>query len=496
MDGNKKIIFISVFIFAGMLILGFYVFINKNSTDETGKKVSFYQKFNPFKLGGDTTGTEEDNNGTKKGEEGTENKQDSKLYRITDFAVAGATFLEDKRLIDITNTDIEPEEPEEITVTIDSNTQNGRKEIQTILNEKLNLNPKLVVDGNFGAKAVAAIKEFQKTNNLAITGKIDAETAPLFTKTVKNTNVVKKDPYEKAPSIRYTERKNGHVYKMFLDTKIKEKISNLTLTSIHEAFFNNSGDNIIYRYIAQDDSISTLSMKIDSGTKDFLPQNITDFATSLDQTKFFYLVKNKNGSTGLTKNFSDGKENIVFNSPFTEWLPQWTNNQNIFLTTKPYYGTNGSIFLLNTASKTITKVFGGVAGLTTLVNANSSNILYSVSTGTGPKLNVFNIGKHESVDLKTSGLPEKCVWGSDDVNIYCAIPNVITGNQYPNIWYQGLVSFDDYFMKINTITGERTTIANSTDETPVDAINLFLNRDENQLFFINKKDYTLWSLDI
>ena len=137
-----------------------------------------------------------------------------------------------------------------------------------------------------------------------------------------------------------------------------------------------------------------------------------------------------------------------------------------------------------------------MAGLTTLVNANSSNILYSVSTSSGPKLNIFNISKHESVDLKTSGLPEKCVWASDDTTIYCAVPNVILGNQQPNSWYQGLVSFDDYFVKIDTITGDRTTIANSTNETPVDATNIFLSKNEDKLFFINKKDYTLWSLDL
>ena len=141
-------------------------------------------------------------------------------------------------------------------------------------------------------------------------------------------------------------------------------------------------------------------------------------------------------------------------------------------------------------------MFGGVAGLTTLVNADSSNILYSASTSTGPKLNVFNISKHESFNLKKSGLPEKCVWANDDVSIYCALPNTIVGDQYPNSWYQGLISFDDYFVKINTKTGDSVTIANSKDETAVDATNLFLSKAEDKLFFTNKKDYTLWSLDL
>ena len=78
----------------------------------------------------------------------------------------------------------------------------------------------------------------------------------------------------------------------------------------------------------------------------------------------------------------------------------------------------------------------------------------------------------------------------------CAVPNNITGNQYPDSWYQGLVSFDDFFLKINTVTGDKTTIANSIDGTPVDGTYLFLDKAESLLFFTNKKDSTLWSLDI
>ncbi|MFA5838975.1 MAG: hypothetical protein WC849_03505, partial [Candidatus Paceibacterota bacterium] len=179
-----------------------------------------------------------------------------------------------------------------------------------------------------------------------------------------------------------------------------------------------------------------------------------------------------------------------------EWLSEWSTNQGMFLTTKPSYSVNGSIFLLNTTNKTISKIFGGVLGLTTLVNPTGSLVLYSTSTETGPKLGVFDINKHTTKDLDTYGLPEKCVWSSDNINIFCAVPNVITGNQYPDYWYQGLISFDDYFVKINTIRDDKITIANSINETSIDGTYLFLDKIENLLFFINKKDSTLWSLNV
>jgi hypothetical protein len=302
--------------------------------------------------------------------------------------------------------------------------------------------------------------------------------------------------FEQAPSIRYVEKKTGHIYKMFLDTKIKEKISNSTIPSIYEALFDGTGESVIYRYLSEDNTINSFMATLGAKNGEFLPQNISDISTSLDKSKFFYLTKGSNGASGTVGTFKGTGKNIVFNHPFTEWTSQWDNKQNVYLTTKPSYNVTGSIFILNTANKTILKIFGGIQGLTTLINPNGSLVLYSYTTSTGPKLGVFNISEHSTIDFDTYGLPEKCVWASDNINVYCAVPNVITGNQYPDSWYQGLVSFDDFFVKINTTTGEKETIANGTDETPIDGTYLFLDKKETSLFFTNKKDSTLWSLDL
>lgn len=486
------IIFITVFIIVGAIIFGASSLLNKkkNVTDNT--VIPWYQSFNPFGAGNNiinntVPGADEDNQNQTPEETET---QVSKFYQITDFAVAGATFFEDTR-----STKVEgAPEPEPIKTIISADTKEGRKEIQTILNETLSLKPPLVIDGNFGKLAIQAIKDFQKLNNIEITGKIDITTAPYFTKT---TNPLEKDQFEQAPSVRYVEKMNGHIYKMFLDTKAKEKISNSTIPSIYEAFFDNTANTVIYRYLSADKIINSFMATLGAPKGEFLPQNISDLSISRDKTKFFYLTENNsNGVTGFIGTFGETKRDIVFNHPFTEWLSEWDTNQRIFLTTKPSYDVKGSIFLLNTTNKTISKIFGGVTGLTTLVNPIGSLVLYSSSTETGPKLGVFDINKHTTKDLDTYGLPEKCVWSSDNINVYCGVPNVITGNQYPDYWYQGLISFDDYFVKINTETGDKTTIANSMDETPVDGTRLFLDKTESSLFFINKKDSTLWSLDL
>jgi hypothetical protein len=289
---------------------------------------------------------------------------------------------------------------------------------------------------------------------------------------------------------------NGHIYKMFLDTKVKEEISNSTIPSIYEAHFDSTAQTVIYRYLSVDKIINSFIATLGAAKGEFLPQNISDLSTSLDKTKFFYITENSSGATGTIGTFGDTKRDIIFNSPFTEWLSQWDANGRVYLTTKASYSVNGSMFQLDATKKTINKIFGGVQGLTTLISPNGSSVLYSSSTNTGPRLGIFNIAKHTTNDLNSYGLPEKCVWSNDSTSIYCAIPSVITGNQYPDSWYQGLTSFTDYFVKFNAITGEKTTIANEADKIQVDGTNLFLNDKEDLLFFINKKDSTLWNLSL
>lgn len=426
MSKKTIIIFITVFITTGVILLGLYFFFNRKNTSVNTN--SWYQNFNPFGTSTNTnidTNTQTTNTNNQNTNTATPEIVTSRFYKITDFAIAGATFFDELK-----------------TTTTDTNSNTGATETAT---------------------------NIQNTNT-------------------QETQII--------PTVKYVEKMNGHIYKMPWDSKVAEKVSNSTIPNIYEAFFDSATKTVIYRYLSMDNTISSFMATLGASKGEFLPQNIYDLSVSRDKNKFFYITKNDNGATGAINSFGNIKREIVFNSPFTEWLSEWDTNQRIFLTTKPSYSALGGVFLLNPINKTTTKVLGGIAGLTTMINSKGSFVLYSSSTETGPKLGVFDINKHSTKDLNTYGLSEKCIWSLDDINIYCAIPNTIIGNQYPDYWYQGLISFDDYFVKINTQTGDIVTLANSIKETPVDGTRLFLSSKEDFLFFINKKDSTLWSLDI
>lgn len=486
-------IFIITFLITIIILLGIYFWINKDKKNTETEENHWYQSFNPFKTL-DNIDNNNQNNNDNSNINNTNIETDipyEEFEQITDFAIAGASFIEDKRFKE--NTTNEPI-IEQITTPISSIIIDGRKQIQQILNEKLELKPALILDGVFGKSTTKAINDFQKNNNLKITGKIDIETSPFF---VKISEISKNENnYENVPSIRYVERKNGHIYKMFLDNKTKEKISNTTIPSIYEAFFDKTGQTVVYRYLSSDNTITSYMATLGTANGEFLPENITDFSSSFNKDKFFYIKESNNESFGFVGDMGSPKINVVFNSPFREWISSWDQKDKVYITSKSSYTSKGSMFVLNKTNKTIKKVVGGIVGLTTLISKDGNTVLFSESTDKGPVLKVFDIANNTTKDLDTIGLAEKCVWGNNNIDIYCAVPDTIFGNKYPDNWYKGLISFNNFFVRINTKTQEKETISDIENEKQFDSINLFLDKEENNLFFTNKKDYTLWSLKL
>lgn len=292
--------------------------------------------------------------------------------------------------------------------------------------------------------------------------------------------------------VRYVERSTGHVYERYLDKESVIKISNSTIPGVHEAIFGNGSNSILYRYLENTGKIQSYLATFGAEKGKFLAENISIVTPSPDKESVFYLIELGNTVTGLTLSMKTGTSKQVFSSDFTEWLPQWVTKNVIFLTTKPSWNIEGSVYALNISTGALTKIFGDINGLTTLANGEGNRILYNRNTNNGSELYLFVDNK--SFPLDVYGLPEKCVWSKDNINLYCALPNTITTLKLPDRWYQGLVSFEDTIVKIDTSTNNGSTIIDTTNEGSIDAINLTLSNKEDKLFFTNKKDGTLWML--
>ena len=123
---------------------------------------------------------------------------------------------------------------------------------------------------------------------------------------------------------------------------------------------------------------------------------------------------------------------------------------------------------------------------------------YSYNTKYGPQLSLYNQKEKMTLDIPIFTFPEKCVWSKDNINIYCGIPTQNISNNSLENWYKGNILFSDDIWSINTKTTKIKKIISPSEieEEGIDIINISITDNNDYLIFMNKKDYTLWGLQI
>ena len=308
---------------------------------------------------------------------------------------------------------------------------------------------------------------------------------------------------------RYIERGLGHIYETFLATLAETRISNETHAELGEALWGNGGKSVLIRYVdtANSGAIKTRILNMGgpmpsfagaSSTNTFmrvdqlfLPDFIPFVAPSEDASdKLFYLENSASSAFGSTVTWRGVSTASIFSSTFTEWLPQFPNQNLVTLTTRPSANIPGYSFFLNTKTRAVTKILSGINGLTTKTSRDGKTVLYTETKNSAPTLYTYDILKKSVRALSLQTLSEKCAWSAKHVTVvYCAVPQTLPQAIYPDQWYQGLVSFSDSVWKIDTATGVTENIFTPPS---LDIINPVLSSDDSYFLFMNKVTGTPW----
>lgn len=322
-------------------------------------------------------------------------------------------------------------------------------------------------------------------------------------------------------SARYVENGLGHIFETNLSTNFKSRIVNETRPHISEALWGNGGRGVVLRFVDEKNSevIKSRIINIDSPSISFengdstenlsreflkteevyLPNYIPFMATSEDGADELFYLENGSSSAGSISTFKYLGISKIFSSAFTEWLPQFPNQKLVTLTTKPSASVPGYLYFIDTKTKSVVKIIGGINGLTTLTSHDGKFVLFSETKKNEIELSVYNIELKESRQLSLKTLPEKCAWGHKNQSVaYCAIPRNIVPAEYPDQWYQGLIAFSDDLWEINTATLSKRKIMSPVnfDVQSLDIINPTLSSDDSRLLFINKLTGTPWVYNI
>jgi hypothetical protein len=231
-----------------------------------------------------------------------------------------------------------------------------------------------------------------------------------------------------------------------------------------------------------------------------LPENIIAYAASPKKDKLFMLVNEGGMGTGYISTFDGKSVTQIFTTPLTQLNVEWPEENTIALTTKGTATEGGYLYFVNAKTGTWNKILGPLAGISTRVSSDAKRVIVS-TTGSNKNVltSVYTVADKKGIDAIVRTLADKCVWGNFYKEVvYCATPAQPVDGAYPDDWYAGTISTVDKIWQINGITGEIKLLSSiiDTSNRVIDAFNLGLDQKDDFLFFMNKNNLSLWSLDL
>ena len=325
-------------------------------------------------------------------------------------------------------------------------------------------------------------------------------------------NAISGAAYYGTTTALYMERATGHIYKINLDGTNNIRLSNATVPKSFEALWSYKADKMAVRYF-EDPAAGSVKLKVKTFLASIghllkatstseaelkglaLSATVSEIAVSPTEDKVFYLNNLENDMTeGVVADFNNKNQKKIFELPFGEFNISWPTKDNIILLTKPSAKAEGYLYFLNSKTGALTRILGGIKGLTAAVSLDGEKIIFSGIGQDGTEAKIYNVKSKTVSGLGFATLADKCVWGKKNKNmVYCAVPARISGSNQPDDWYQGVISFDDGVWSKNVSTGESKSILSRFG---ADIMNIFVSDDENYLIFTDKNDGTLWSLKL
>lgn len=300
---------------------------------------------------------------------------------------------------------------------------------------------------------------------------------------------------ETTTRIRFVERGTGHIYETTSETGVFERISNTTIAKARNSVWSDDGHFVLIQF--EEDQTGNLKSFL-AGVEEnrteteeldgfFMEDNLRSPVFSPSGTMLAYLVETRGGSEVRVFDTETEEVSVVFQSPVSEWVLSWPNEEGLVLTTSPSGISRGFSYKKPLGVGGFEKVVGGFFGLTTKVSPDNLVIFSAFS---GNSVHLFQKRGGENINLSPDTLPEKC--SSLDGVFVCGVPNSIPSGLYPDNWYKGNVSFNDSVWALYPNSGFSDLLY--SEGGVFDVVKPQISDDGGLFLFVNKKDSGLWAL--
>jgi hypothetical protein len=317
--------------------------------------------------------------------------------------------------------------------------------------------------------------------------------------------------------VRWADRGRGNVYQADYRSSDIITLSNTVVPRLYESVWNKNLTAFIGSLFQESSPIPTTvyaELAPQSTGKTAADSNLLapyslhgkniagemiGYAASPDKSKVFRLMKESDSGVGYVSSFSGQNTVKIFSTPFTQVNVDWPSDNIIAITTKGYSGYPGYLYFVNPKSGVWTKTLGPIAGLSAVVSHDGKHVFISGTANGSLTSRIYALPSSSGTDAVIRTIADKCAWGNfyKDI-VYCAVPTTLPEGAYPDDWYVGGLSTTDKVWQVNSVTGEVRLLSSLVDKADriIDGFNLSLDPKDGYLFFMNKNDLSLWSLDL
>lgn len=285
--------------------------------------------------------------------------------------------------------------------------------------------------------------------------------------------------------VRYYLKTNGMVIEQNFDGSGRKTISNTFIPGLVRVIWSPNKTKVITENIKGEKFL--YDYRINQAVK--LDSNMHQIAFSPGGEKIAYQWKNEQ----LSMADPDGTnwQNI---RPLT-FRPEiaWTD-EGVFVYAQPDGRASGNLELIDPETGYTESVLQNIYGLDISWSPSGQKLLYSETDRQGREINLWVLDRtaNQKISLKLPSFVKKCTWGPEEQTLWCASPTSLPQNAIlPNDYYNGKISTQDTFWKIDLLSLRAELLAKNT---PYDATDLILTPSQNYLLFINKLDGRLYSL--
>lgn len=301
--------------------------------------------------------------------------------------------------------------------------------------------------------------------------------------------------------IKYYLSGNGNAFESDFDGLNQARLSSNILTGLLEVLWSSDNSKVIV-ISEEKELIKKYFYDYSTGIAVPLNSKIKWIAWAPDMNKIAYQYYNaQNEDNNISIANPDGLGwSSVLQTRMKNLIVEWPAQDKISIRTRPSGLAKSVVYTINLPSNNLEKINEGY-GMSVLWSPLGDKILFSEtdSKGKNLKLKTIDLQKQTISELNFVTLPEKCVWSQDNRNIFCAIPKKIsTSGILPDDYYKNKIFFSDDLWRINLDTEEAVKIFEGDEDLQksYDAQKMILSPQEDYLFFINKKNGLLHSLEL